>query len=100
MLCIFTDGTNEVITGNTKLESEQGGPSKSEKKLWPIIVGKEWLQSLPYATFGSWKNSHKPKIALGKYLANASFWAILFHYCDFFDIFYTFILIKFLELTL
>ena len=48
--------------------------------------------SLPYATFGTGKNSHKPKIALGKYLANAifgqfisllqfdfGFWAILFH---------------------
>ena len=83
MLCLIT-GTNEVITGNTKLESKEAGTSKSEKKLWPIIVGKEWLQSLPYATFGSGKNSHKPKIALGKYLANASFWAILFHYCEFF----------------
>ena len=29
--------------------------------------------SLPYATFGSGENSHKPKIALGKYLANAIF---------------------------
>ena len=69
MLCLIT-GTNEVITGNTKLESKEAGTSKSEKKLWPIIVGKEWLQSLPYATFGSGKNSHKPKIAFGKYLAN------------------------------
>ena len=43
MLCFFT-GKNEA-TGNTKLESKDAGPTKSEKKLWPIIVGKEWLQS-------------------------------------------------------
>ena len=29
--------------------------------------------SLPYATFGSGENLLKPKIALGKYLANAIF---------------------------
>ena len=29
--------------------------------------------SLPYATYGTGKNLHKPKIALGKYLANAIF---------------------------
>ena len=62
-----------MTIGNTKIESKEAGDAKGEKKLWPIIVGKEWLQSLPYATFGSLKNSHKPKIALGKHLANAIF---------------------------
>jgi len=33
------EGTNEAITGNRKLESKEAGPTKSEKKLWPIIVG-------------------------------------------------------------
>ena len=50
--------------------------------------------SLPYATFGTGKNSQKPKIALGRYLANEMFgwfislqlfglcffWAIIFHF--------------------
>ena len=44
-------------------------------------IQSKYMGSLPYATFGTWKNSHKPKIALGKYLANAIL-ANLFHYCD------------------
>ena len=32
-----------------------------------------YRESLPYATFDSGENLHKPKIALGKYLAKAIF---------------------------
>ena len=44
---MFFTGTNEAITGNTKLETSISklGTFKSEKKLWPIFVGKEWLQT-------------------------------------------------------
>jgi len=34
--------------------------------------------SLPYATFGTGEKSHKPKIAIGKYLANAIFGSFYF----------------------
>jgi hypothetical protein len=44
-LIIFFTGKNAAITGKTKLASKETGSAKSEKKLWPIIVGKEWLQS-------------------------------------------------------
>ena len=36
----FFIATNEAITGHTILESLNAGKSESEKKLWPIIVGK------------------------------------------------------------
>ena len=38
-----------------------------------LLKLKKYRGSLPYATFGTGKNLHKPKIALGKYLANAIF---------------------------
>ena len=45
-LVMFFTGTNEAITGNTKLTlATKAGTFKSEKKLWPIFVGKEWLQT-------------------------------------------------------
>ena len=46
-LVMFFTGTNEAITGNTKLKisDKKPGTFKSEKKLWPIFVGKEWLQT-------------------------------------------------------
>ena len=34
---------------------------------------REYRESLPNATFGSGKNSHKPLLKLAKYLANAFF---------------------------
>ena len=39
--------------------------------------------SLPNATFGSGKNSHQPKFALAKYLANAVFGLIISLLCFF-----------------